>query len=92
MSTILKSLPKGQKVGCVQASWPIPSDLQVIEINAYPLTFLERGSGTPLILVRHSQIWSDHSVPRSKGFHYGAPDTIVRDGSMQRLFALFPQV
>ena len=38
----------------MQAPWPIPSDLKVIEINAYPLTFLERGSGTPLMLVHGS--------------------------------------
>ena len=78
MSTILKSLPKGQKVGCVQASWPIPSDLQVIEINAYPLTFLERGSGTPLILVHGSvadyRVWSTVVEPLASRYRVIAPN------------------
>ena len=69
---------KGQKVGCVQASWPIPSDLQVIEINAYPLTFLERGSGTPLILVHGSvadyRVWSTVVEPLASRYRVIAPN------------------
>lgn len=35
----------------MEAPWPIPSDLNVMNVNGYPLTYLERGSGVPLILV-----------------------------------------
>ena len=35
----------------MQDSWPIPSNLNVIDVNGYPLTYVERGSGLPVILV-----------------------------------------
>jgi esterase len=62
----------------VQASWPIPSDLQTIEINAYPLTFSERGSGTPLILVHGSvadyRAWSTVMETLSSRYRVIAPN------------------
>jgi hypothetical protein len=38
----------------VQAAWAIPSNLNVIDVNGYPLTYVQRGSGVPLILVHGS--------------------------------------
>ena len=42
--------------------WPIPADLKVIEVNQYPLSYREQGSGVPLVLVHGSicdyRIWT----------------------------------
>ena len=48
-------------------SWPIPSDLTVLEINGYPLTYAEHGSGVPLVLVHGSildyRAWANVIAP-----------------------------
>lgn len=38
----------------MQAAWPIPAGLTCVEINDYPLTYVEKGVGTPLVLVHGS--------------------------------------
>jgi pimeloyl-ACP methyl ester carboxylesterase len=62
----------------VQASWPIPSDLNVIEVNGYPLTYVERGSGVPLILVHgvtcDCRVWNTVLEPLGTRYRVIAPN------------------
>jgi len=60
----------------VQPPWPIPSNLKVIDVNDYPLTYLERGSGAPLILgatVDH-RTWNTVLEPLAAGYRVIAPN------------------
>ena len=49
------------------AAWSIPSDLKVVKIDNYPLTYAECGSGTPLVLVHGAildyRTWDDVKEP-----------------------------
>ena len=62
----------------VQASWPIPSNLNVIDVNGYPLTYVERGSGVPLILVHGStadyRAWNTVLEPLAARYRVVAPN------------------
>jgi pimeloyl-ACP methyl ester carboxylesterase len=62
----------------VKASWPIPSNLNVIDVNGYPLTYVERGSGVPLILVHGStadyRAWNTVLEPLAARYRVVAPN------------------
>jgi pimeloyl-ACP methyl ester carboxylesterase len=62
----------------VQASWPIPSNLNVINVNGYPLTYVERGAGVPLILVHGStcdyRAWKTVLEPLAARYRAIAPN------------------
>jgi esterase len=62
----------------MEASWPIPSDLKVVSVKDYPLTYAERGSGTPVILVHGSvtdyRAWTGVMDPLGERYHVIAPN------------------
>jgi pimeloyl-ACP methyl ester carboxylesterase len=62
----------------VQASWPIPSNLKVVDVNDYPLTYMERGSGKPLILVHGALVdhraWTNVMEPLASRYRVIAPN------------------
>jgi pimeloyl-ACP methyl ester carboxylesterase len=61
----------------MQAPWPVPADLKVIDIDGYPLTYSERGDGAPLVLVHGSlsdcRVWQGVSGPLAARYRVLAP-------------------
>jgi pimeloyl-ACP methyl ester carboxylesterase len=62
----------------VQVSWPIASNLSVIDVDGYPLTYVERGTGVPLILVHGStadyRAWNTVLEPLAARYRVIAPN------------------
>src|SRR5262245_27417585 len=62
----------------VQGSWSIPPNLNVIDVNGYPLTYVERGSGLSVILVHGStadyRAWSNVLEPLAARYRVIAPN------------------
>ena len=62
----------------MQPSWPIPSNLRVIDVNGYPLTYLGSGSGAPMVLVHGAtadyRAWNTVLEPLAARYRVIAPN------------------
>ena len=62
----------------MEAPWPIPSDLRVVSVNDYPLTYAELGLGPPVILLHGTlsdcRAWRPITAQLSERYRVIAPN------------------